>query len=134
MAKASPKEPDDMKDSPPKDVEAYLAAIPSEARTMLEEMRRIILAVAPDAAESISYGVPTFKLLGRPLVYIGAAKKHCALYAITTSVQGGFKNELEAYDTSKGTIRFPIGKPLPTVLIEALVKARVAEHEASVKR
>jgi uncharacterized protein YdhG (YjbR/CyaY superfamily) len=121
--------PKDVVGMPPRDVETYLSTVPEAAREMLQELRRIILSAAPEAAESISYGALAFKHRGRPLVYIGAARKHCGLYAITGSVQEAYRDELKEYETSKGTIRFPIGKPLPAPLIEKLVKARVEENE-----
>ena len=95
------------------DVDGYLSALPDDARATLEELRRMIKAVAPDAVESISYGMPAFKHQGRPLVYFAAAKNHCALYG-----------------TSKGTIRFPPGEPLPEELVKTLVSARIAAVEA----
>ena len=97
----------------PADIEAYLAALPEEAWGTLQEMRRIIKAVAPDAVESVSYGMPTFKHKGKPLVYFAAWKTHCALYA-----------------TSKGTLKFPPGEPLPEDLIRTLVAERAAAIEA----
>jgi uncharacterized protein YdhG (YjbR/CyaY superfamily) len=75
----------------------------------------------------VSYGVPTFKYQGRPLIYIGAAKSHCALYGVNLDL---FPDELAAYDTSKGTIRFPPGKPPPEALVQKLLTARIAEIEA----
>ena len=112
----------------PADIDQYLATVPAEARVMLEELRRTIRAVAPEAAESISYGVATFKHQGRPLAYIGAAKKHCALYGLHI---GAHQDELAAYDTSKGTIRFSLGSKLPLALVKTLVSERKAEIEAA---
>jgi len=113
-----------------KDVDTYLGALPEEQRAALEKLRATIRAAAPDAAESISYGMPTFKYKGRPLIYFGAAKKHCALYGMHMEAH---REELQRYDTSKGTIRFPSGKPLPAALVKKLVKARMAEIEAGAK-
>ncbi|MEX2431104.1 MAG: DUF1801 domain-containing protein [Dehalococcoidia bacterium] len=111
------------------DVDGYLATVPDEARATLQELRRIIRAAAPEAVESISYGMPTFKHRGWPLVYIGAAKKHCALHAISSSIMEAHRDELKGYGTSKGGVRFPIGKPVPAALVEKLVKARLTEVE-----
>ncbi|HLY64422.1 MAG TPA: DUF1801 domain-containing protein, partial [Chloroflexota bacterium] len=90
--------------------------------------RRIIKAAAPDAVETISYGMPTFRLRGRQLAHIAAWKSHCALYGANPA---GHEDDLAAYDTSKGTIRFPTGQPLPEALITALIGARKAEIEAA---
>lgn len=118
------------KSAPPKDVEAYLATVPPEARRMLKQLRKTIMAAAPKAVEGISYGVPGYKYNGRPLVYFGAAKKHCGFYVENGSFNEAYKEELKAYDTSKGTIRFPLDKPLPIALVKKIVKARMAENEA----
>ncbi len=108
-------------------VDAYIASAPGEAQAMLKQLRKAIRAAAPRATEGISYGVPGYKHNGRPLIYFGAAKTHCSLYGV---VGEAFKEELRSYDTSKGTIRFPLGKPLPLALIKRIVKARMAENEA----
>jgi len=112
----------------PTDIDGYLSTVPDDARATLEELRRTIKAVVPDAVEAISYGLPTFKYQGRPLVYFGAWKNHCALYGMGA---GAHQDELSAYDTSKGTIRFPPGAPLPEALVKTLVSARIAEIEAA---
>jgi len=108
-----------------KDLDAYLAALPEDQRTALEKLRETIKAAAPKAAESISYGMPTFKYKGRPLIYFGAAKKHCAIYGVSTD-----GNELKQYDTSKGTVRFSPDKPLPEALVKKLVNAQIERIEA----
>jgi uncharacterized protein YdhG (YjbR/CyaY superfamily) len=110
-------------------VEEFVAAVPDEARRTLEKLRRTIRAAAPEATEAISYGVPAFKHKGRPLVGYGAAKGHCALYVMSPKVMEAHAADLEGYDTSKGTIRFPAGEPLPAALVKKLVKARIAENE-----
>ena len=112
----------------PKTVDDYLAALPEDQRAALEKLRQTIRATAPEAAESISYGIPSFTYKGRPLIHIGAAKHHCAIYGL---VPDALEDELKPYDTSKGTIRFPADKPLPTTLVKKLVKTRMAEIEAS---
>ncbi|MPZ13066.1 MAG: hypothetical protein GEU73_01340 [Chloroflexi bacterium] len=112
----------------PADIDAYLSTVPDDARATLEELRRMIIAVVPDAVESISYSIPTVKYRGRPLVYFGAAKNHCALYGPAVVAH---QDELAAYDTSKGTIRFPPGEPPPEALVTRLVNARIAAIEAA---
>ena len=111
------------------DVDAYIANAAPEARPMLAEMRRIIRATAPEATESISYQIPAWRHHG-PLVYIGAAKKHCALHAISKEIFTAFADELKSYGTSRGAVRFPLGQRLPEKLIAAIVRMRVAENEA----
>lgn len=111
----------------PRTVDDYLAALPEDQRAALEKLRETIRAAAPEAAESISYGIPSFKYKGRPLIHIGAAKHHCAIYGL---VPDPYKDELKQYDTSKGTIRFPADKPPPTALVKKFVKTRMAEIEA----
>jgi uncharacterized protein YdhG (YjbR/CyaY superfamily) len=112
----------------PPDIDGYLSTVPDDARTTLEELRRTIKAIAPGAVEAISYGMPAFKYQGRPLIYFGAWKNHCALYGMSPDAH---QDELAAYDISKGTIRFPTGEPLPEALVKTLVSARIAEIEAA---
>jgi uncharacterized protein YdhG (YjbR/CyaY superfamily) len=112
----------------PQSVDGYLAALPEEQRVALEKLRRTIKASAPEAVESISYGISAFKYRGRPLAYFGAAKKHCALYGM--SVMGAHEADLQPYDRSKGTVRFAPDKPLTAALVKKLVKAQMKEIEA----
>ncbi|MGH2555400.1 MAG: iron chaperone [Actinomycetota bacterium] len=116
--------------APAREVDAYLATMPEEARPTLEKLRQTIKAAAPHATETISYGIAILKLQGRPLVGFGATKNHCAFYVMSPPVMEAHKDELKSYDTSKGTIRFPAGKPLPAALVKKLVKARIAENDA----
>ena len=111
----------------PQTVDDYLAALPEEARATLEKIRKTIKAAAPKATEVISYQMPMYKHHGM-LVGFAAFKDHCSFFPGAKPV-ATFKDELKAYETSKGTIRFPIGKPLPAALVKRLVKARVAENE-----
>ena len=111
----------------PQTVDDYLAALPEEARATLEKIRKTIKAVAPKATEVISYQMPMFKYHGM-LVGFAAFKDHCSFFPGANPV-ATFQDELKAYKTSKGTIRFPIGKPLPAALVKKLVKARIAENE-----
>lgn len=116
-------------DTSPGVVDAYLARIPEPARTTLEKVRAAIRAAAPkDAVEAFSYGMPVFHHK-RLLVGFGATRKHCALYVMSPAVIEAFAEQLAAYETSKGAIRFPLDKPLPAPLIKKLVKARLAENE-----
>lgn len=115
--------------SAPKDVDDYLANVPEDKRAMLEKVRAAIKAAAPKATETLTYGVPTYKLNGS-LVSFGAAKDHCALYVMNGTSLASFTDELKDYSLAKGTIRFTADKPLPATLIKKIVKARVAEDEA----
>jgi uncharacterized protein YdhG (YjbR/CyaY superfamily) len=112
----------------PVDFDGYLATVPDEARPMLEQLRSLVKALAPDAVESISYDMPTFRYQGRPLIYFGGWKNHCAVYGMNADAH---QEELAAYDTSKGTIRFPLSKSLPEALVKTLVTERMAAIEAA---
>ena len=111
-------------------IDAYLATLPDDMRDALQNLRRTIHAAAPDAVEAISYGAPAFEYRGRPLVAYRAAKAHCAFYPMNPAAIDAHRNELRAYDTAKGTIRFTPEAPLPDALVTKLVKARVAESDA----
>jgi uncharacterized protein YdhG (YjbR/CyaY superfamily) len=109
----------------PQTIDDYLAPLSDEKRAALQKLRRAIRASAPKAEECISYQIPAFRLGGRMLVAFGAAANHCAFYAGSAPVEG-YKDELKAYDTSKGTIRFQADSPLPATLVRKLVKAQIA--------
>lgn len=114
--------------APAKSVDEYLASVPEVPRATLEKLRKTIKATAPKADEGISYQMPMFKYHGM-LIAFAAFKNHCSLFA-GSSVMETFKDELKSYETSKGTIRFPVDKPPPAALVKKLVKARMAENEA----
>jgi len=118
----------------PMSVEEYLAALPKDARATLEKIRQAIMAAAPTATEKIGYGMPGFSYEGRYLVYYAGFKNHCSFFPASTGVMEEFSNDLESYDVAKGTIRFPIGKPLPGTLVKKLVKARIREIDALGRR
>ncbi len=112
----------------PKTIDEYLAGIPGPARDSLKKIRAAIRAAVPaEATETISYGIPAFKHKG-VLVWFAAFTDHCSFFP-TAAVIEEFKGELKGYSLSKGTIQFPIGKPLPAGLVKRMVKARAAEVE-----
>ena len=113
----------------PTSIDAYLAGIPRDARATLQTMRERIRAAAPKATEKISYGLPTFYYQGN-LVAFAAFKEHCSFFPMSGSLIKAYQEELKGYPTSKGTIRFPIGEPLPALLVKKMVKQRIAQNEA----
>jgi len=115
-----------------KDVDEYLAGLPKAAQATLERLRKTIKAAAPMAAEGISYQMPMYKHHGM-VVGFAAFKDHCSLFP-GSAVMDAHSEELKRYDTSKGTIRFSVSKPLPAALVKKLVKARIQENEARVKQ
>jgi uncharacterized protein YdhG (YjbR/CyaY superfamily) len=117
------------KDAAPKTVDEYLASVPEPARGTLNKVRAAIRAVVPrEATEVISYRIPMFKHKGM-VVGFAAFSKHCSLFPGSLSAMEAFRDELDAYETSKGTIRFPVDKPPPAALVKKLVRARLAEKE-----
>lgn len=118
----------------PTTIDEYLKTLPDDQRKTLGTVRESIRALAPDAVETISYGMPTFKYRGRPLIHFAAAKNHLGLYGATIAEQHDL---LEGYDTSKGTLRFPSNKPVPKTLLKKLLagrKAAIDEAEESKRR
>ncbi len=110
-------------------IDEYLAAVSPDQRAALENLRKTIKAAVPKAEECISYGLPAFRLNGRPLVAFGATANHCAFFPMDSTTVAAHRDELKDYETSKGTIRFQPDKPLPAALVRKLVKARLAENE-----
>jgi uncharacterized protein YdhG (YjbR/CyaY superfamily) len=107
-------------------IDEYIATFPEEIQKILSELRATIKAAAPDAQEKISYQMPTFFLKGN-LVHFAAFKNHIGFYPAPRGIEA-FKQELSAYEGAKGSVRFPIDKPLPLKLISKIVKFRVAEN------
>ncbi len=110
-----------------RDVDEYLAGVPKEARVVLEKLRQTIKAAAPMASEVISYQMPMYKHHGM-VIGFAAFKDHCSIFP-GSAVMVAHKEELKRYSTSKGTIRFPVNKPLPAALVKKLVKMRIRENE-----
>ncbi len=114
------------KQNPPQDIDEYIAGFPTDVRRILEKIRSAIKEAAPDAEETIKYGMPTFTLAGN-LVHFAAFKKHIGFFP---PVKGddAFNKEASAYEGSKGSFRFPLGAPIPYALIGKIVKLRVEEN------
>ena len=109
-----------------KNIDDYIAGFPPDVQKILQKVRATIKRAAPQADETISYQMPTFKLEGN-LVHFAAFKNHIGLYP-TPSGTERFRKELSSYETGKGSIRFPLDKPIPYDLIAKIVKFRVREN------
>ena len=112
-------------------VAAYIAAASPQARPMLRLLRAAIRSAAPAAEETISYRIPYYSHHGR-LVYFAAFRNHVSLYVMGASKKI-YAKEIEKYQTSKSTLRFPIGTRVPVLLVKKLVRARVKENEAKAR-
>jgi len=108
-------------------IDEYIGTFPEETQKVLEELRATIKAAAPGAEEKISYQIPTFTLNGKYLIYFAGWKNHISLYPIPSGSEA-FNKEVSQYAAGKGTLKFPIDKPLPLKLITKIVKSRVAEN------
>lgn len=106
----------------------YISLQADEAKEMLHTMRKLILELAPDATEVISYGMPAFRYANSMLVYIAGFTKHCSLFAANSKLTASMAEELKPYKTSKGTIQFQFNQKLPLALIKKIVKARMKEN------
>ena len=121
-----------MKTSKPvRTIDEYIAGFPKDIQEILEKIRSTIRKAAPDAEEAISYNMPTFRLNGY-LIYFAAYKEHIAIYPAPRGNEE-FKEELDSYKGGKGTVRFPLHKPIPLDLVRRIVKFRVKENQARVK-
>ena len=110
----------------PKTIDEYIAGFPQDVREILEEIRKTIREAAPDAAETISYQMPTFTLKGH-LVHFAAFKKHIGFYPVPTGIEA-FRDELAVYEGGKGSVRFPLDQSIPYDLIGRIVTFRVKEN------
>ena len=108
-------------------VDEYMATLPLDAQAALQRVRSVIRKALPDAAESISYQIPTYKAGGRPVIYFAAWKAHYSVYPATSRLVAALKAELAPYDVSKGTIRFPLSRPVPVRLIARIAKLLAGE-------
>jgi uncharacterized protein YdhG (YjbR/CyaY superfamily) len=108
-------------------VDAYLAALPSDQRALLEGVRAAVRRLVPEAEDTISYDMPAFRLGGRFLVSYAGWKRHCSLYPLTDSFLAAHASELEGFGRTKGSIHFTAAKPLPADLLDDLIRARVED-------
>lgn len=115
------------KENTQNEVDAYIATYPAEVQKKLQQVRNTIRKVAPMAQEVISYGMPGYKYHGM-LVYFAAWKNHIGFYAVP-SAHAAFKDELSAYKGAKGSVQFPLDKPMPVALITKIVRFRMKENE-----
>lgn len=121
-----------MKGEPAKNIDDYIAAYPANVQELLQTMRTTIQQAAPDATEAITYAIPTFKLNGN-LVHFAGYKNHIGFYPAPMGIEA-FKKETAQYEAGKGTLQFPLDKPLPLDLIERIVKFRVEKNLAKAKK
>jgi uncharacterized protein YdhG (YjbR/CyaY superfamily) len=120
-----------MTKKPLKTVEEYVAAQPATAGRVLKKLRSVIRKAVPAAEESLSYGIPTYKVKGRPVIYFAGWKEHYSIYPSNSRLVATFRDELEPYEVEKGTIRFPLTEPVPATLIAGIAKFRLKEASES---
>lgn len=113
-------------------IDAYIKDFPPEIEMILRKLRSTIKSIAPTATEAISYGIPTFKLNGN-LIHFGGFKDHVSLFPGAEAIEV-FAKELSVYKTSKGTIQFPLSKPIPYELVEKITKYRVEKNTSKTKK
>lgn len=110
-----------------KTINEYIETAPKDVRDILKKIRQIIRTAAPKAEETINYGIPTFKLSGKNLAHFAGFKAHIGFYPTPSGIEA-FKKELSAYKGAKGSVQFPLDKPIPYGLIKKIVKFRVSEN------
>jgi uncharacterized protein YdhG (YjbR/CyaY superfamily) len=114
------------------EVDAYIENFPEQVQTILKKIREIILQHAPDAIESMAYGMPAYKTYGKPLVYFAGYKRHIGFYATPTGHES-FKEALSIYKQGKGSVQFPLDQEIPFGLIADMVRFRVEENKHATK-
>ena len=123
-----------MKKDVPKSVDEYIAAQPEALRPKLEQVRAAIKNAVPAALEGIGYGIPGYKLHGKPMLYFGGFKEHYSLFAASGTFFAALEEELRGYDLRKGTVHFPLTKPVPVKLISRIAKLRASGIAAVAKK
>lgn len=116
----------------PTNIDEYIAGFPDDVKLILDQVRSTIKQAAPDAEESIGYGMPAYKTYGKPLVYFAAFKNYIGFYATPTG-HAEFAKELSKYKQGKGSVQFPIDQPMPLDLILLIVEFRVIENREKAK-
>ncbi len=111
----------------PSSVDVYLATLPAPQQAALGRVREAVRRLAPNAVETISYGMPGFKMNGRGLLWFAGWKSHCSLYPLTDAFLAEHAGELEGFERTKGSLHFTPERPLPDDLLEALIRARLAD-------
>jgi uncharacterized protein YdhG (YjbR/CyaY superfamily) len=114
-------------------IDEYIAGFPLETQRVLEEVRALIKSCAPAATETISYAMPTFDLNGRHLVHFAGYERHVGFYPIPSGMEA-FEAELKSFKRGKGSVQFPLDRPLPLDLIRRIVEFRVEENMARASR
>lgn len=123
-----------MKQSVPKSVDEYIAAQPESLRPKLEQVRSAIRRAVPDAVECIGYRMPGYKLQGKPMLYFAGFKEHYSLFAASGTFFAALEDELRGYELRKGTVHFPLTKPVPVSLIARIARLRAAGIAATAKK
>jgi uncharacterized protein YdhG (YjbR/CyaY superfamily) len=118
----------------PNTVDEYLGAQPEALRAKLQQVRAAIRRAVPEALEGIGYGMPGYKLKGKPLLYFAGFKQHYSLFAASGTFFASLKEELKDYEQRKGTVHFPLDKPVPVKLISRIAKLRAAGISATTKK
>lgn len=111
----------------PKNVDEYIASFSEETQVLLQQVRVAVRKAAPNAEEVISYNMPAYKCYGRILVYFAGFKNHIGFYPISSAIKE-FQKELSVYKGAKGSVQFPLNKPMPLNIISKIVKFRVKEN------
>lgn len=111
-------------------IDQYIDTFPPEVQVQLRKIRSLILQIAPDAEEAMAYGMPGYKTQGKPLVYFAGYKNHIGLYALPTG-HAAFAAELAGYKQGKGSVQFPLNKPMPFDLIERIIRFRYTENQGN---
>lgn len=115
-----------------KTIDEYISSFPKNVQNILDKIRQMIRKEVPDANETISYGIPTFNLNGRYLIYFAAWKEHISVYP-TPSGKVPFQEELSLYSSGKGTVKFPLDEPIPYDLVKKIVLHRIKENQEKQK-
>src|SRR5450755_42203 len=123
-----------LKQDVPKSVDEYIAAQPEAMRPKLEQVRAAIRRAVPEAMEGIGYRMPGYKLHGKPMLYFAGFKEHYSLFAASGSFFAAVADELRGYELRKGTVHFPLSKPVPVKLISRIAKLRAAGIAATAKK